>query len=215
MLTQRDKEVLTFLNRYGKTYLEVLGETFFNNIQVARNRINKLAKDGLIGYWNTGLMKPRRALVLTKDSREYLENELGLEPKNAKINKSTIEHNVIEQIADYHLQKIGTVERTTVYKHFSKLHHVPDFIFTNDNGSRFYIEVELTKKSQARYKSIVHSMSRDNPNGIVYVTDTKERASAIAKTMPIWDKLYFIDIQTLVSNITEHGKLRPTKQGDF
>ena len=101
MLTNRDIEIFKFLNRYGKTYIEVLGKTFFSSEQIARNRVNRLAKYNLIGYWNTGLMKPRRALVLTSDSKVYLDEELGYEVKKAKINQTTIHHNVLEQITDF------------------------------------------------------------------------------------------------------------------
>ena len=44
MITKRDKEIVDFINIFGKTYYKVLGETFFNNEQVARNRINLLIK---------------------------------------------------------------------------------------------------------------------------------------------------------------------------
>ena len=44
MITKRDIEIFKFINRYGKSYIEVLGQTFFPSIQNARNRINKLSK---------------------------------------------------------------------------------------------------------------------------------------------------------------------------
>lgn len=212
MITKRDIEILRFLNRYGKTYIEVLAKTFFKNEQVARNRINKLYKDGLVGYWNTGLMKPRRAIVLTKESKEYLYNELGINPKKAKINKTTIEHNLIEQIVDFYLQKLGTVERTTVYKHHGKLNHIPDLFYTSNSGKKFFVEVELSKKSNYRYKEIVFQMNKDNIDGVIYISDTIQKAKAIAKIMPTWNKLYYIDIDSFIQNIEANEKIKPFKQ---
>lgn len=212
MLTNRDIEIFKFLNRYGKTYIEVLGKTFFPSEQIARNRINRLAKYNLIGYWTTGLMKPRRALVLTSDSKTYLDEELGYEIKKAKINQTTIHHNVVEQITDFHLQKIGKVERATVYTHYKHLNHIPDFIYHNAEGKKFYIECEVTKKSASRYNDIVSKAIKDNPYAVIYVADTMEKAKAIAKIMPTWEKLFFIDLEGLIKNINESNKIQPISQ---
>ena len=85
MITNRDIEIFKFINKYGKTYIEVLAKTFFTNEQVARNRINSLAKQNLISYWNTNLMKPRRAIVLTADTKAMLEDEFEIKAKNVKL----------------------------------------------------------------------------------------------------------------------------------
>lgn len=212
MLTDRDINILKFLNRYGKSYIEVLGKTFFSSEQIARNRVNRLAKYNLIGYWNTGLMKPRRALVLTTDSKAYLNSELGYDVKKTKINQSTIHHNVVEQITDFYLQKIGKVERTTVYTHYTHLHHIPDFIYIDDETRRFFIECEVTKKATSRYNTIIEKITKDNPYAVIYVTDTIEKAKAIAKVMPTWEKLFFIDLDSLIKNIKENGKIQPINQ---
>jgi len=71
MITNRDIEIFKFINRYGKSYIEVMGKTFFNNEQVARNRINSLFKQGFISYWNTNLMTPRRAIILSEEIKKY------------------------------------------------------------------------------------------------------------------------------------------------
>ena len=211
-MTDRDLEIFKFINRYGKTYIEVLAKTFFSNEQVARNRMNTLAKQNLISYWNTGLMKPRRAVVLTSDTKGMLEDEHELVVKTVKLNRTTILHNIIEQIADYHLSKIGTVERTTVSTHGGKLHHVPDFIFTNDNGNKINIEVELTKKSAPRYAAIMKDVSKDNVDAIIYVLDTSSKIKSYASTMPKWHKLFFISIDELIKNIDQTGQIKPHSQ---
>lgn len=212
MITARDIEIFKFINRYGKSYIEVLAKTFFANEQVARNRINSLAKQELITYRNTGLMKPRRAIVLTSEAKGYLQDEFELVPKNAKINRTTIAHNVIEQIADYHLSKIGKVERTTVATHSQKLHHIPDFIFTNHNGKRINIEIELTKKSIPRYNEIMQAVKKDNVDAIIYILLTSDKIKMFASSLPKWQKLFFISIDELISNISQIGQIKPYAQ---
>ena len=34
----------------------------------------------------------------------------------------------------------------------------------------------------------------------------------IANNMPIWDKLFFIDIETMIENIKMHEKIKPYTQ---
>lgn len=212
MITERDIEIFKFIHRYGKTYIEVLAKTFFKDEQVARNRINILAKQNLISYWNTGLMKPRRAIVLTDDAKRMLESNYELRIKSVKLNRTTILHNIIEQIADYHLGRIGTVERTTVATHGSKLHHVPDFIFTNEIGNKINIEVELTKKSAPRYTEIMKNVSKDNVDAIIYILDTPSKIKAFASIMPKWHKLFFIGLDELIKNIDQTGQIKPLAQ---
>jgi hypothetical protein len=212
MITQRDLEIFKFINRYGKSYLEVLGKTFFTNEQVARNRINILAKQNLIGYWHTNLMKPRRAIVLSSDTKRMLEEEYGIAPRSTKLNRTTIMHNIIEQIVDFYLQKIGTVERTTVHTHGQVLHHIPDFIFTNTQGNKINIEVELTKKSAPRYAKLMQLVAKDNPDAIIYVLSSSQKIKAFASIMPKWHKLFFISVNDLIKNIETYGQIKPTPQ---
>lgn len=212
MITERDIEIFKFINKYGKSYIEVLAKTFFLNEQVARNRMNILAKQNLITYWNTNLMKPRRALVLTSDTKSMLENNFDIAPRNTKLNRTTIQHNIIEQIVDFHLSKIGTVERTTVYTHKEKLHHIPDFIFTNESGNKINIEVELTKKSAPRYAKLMQLVAKDNPDAIIYILTSKEKIKSFATIMPKWHKLFFISIEDLIKNIDQTGQIKPTPQ---
>lgn len=212
MITNRDINIFKFINKYGKSYIEVLAKTFFTNEQVVRNRINNLAKQNLISYWNTNMMKPRRAIVLTTDTKVMLEDEFEIKPRNTKLNRTTIQHNMIEQIADYHLSLIGTVERTTVSTHKDKLHHIPDFIFFNNNGNKINIEIELSKKSSPRYAKLMQDVSKDNPDAIIYILSSKDKIKSFASIMPRWHKLFFISIDELIKNINETGQIKPLAQ---
>ncbi len=214
MITDRDVEIYKFINRYGKSYVEVLGKTFFNNVQVARNRINKLAKQGFISYWNTNLMKPRRALVLTEETKEFLTETFDLKIKSAKLNVSTINHNVMEQIVDFHIQKLGNVERTTVFTHQKILHHIPDLLLNHEQGKIFF-EIELTKKSYKRYVEIFEKMKRDNVIQVVYVVKNETVLKSFSANFPKWEKLRFITIDTLVFNLKNGKKLGALSQEEI
>jgi hypothetical protein len=174
--------------------------------------MNSLAKQNLIGYLKTGLMKPRRAIVLTSDTKSMLEEELEVVIKSTKLNRTTIAHNMIEQIVDFYLNKVGTVERTTVAKHSSKLHHIPDFIFTNEVGNTINIEVELTKKSAPRYANIMQDVSKDNVDAIIYVLEDFSKIKSFATIMPKWHKLFFISVDDLIKNVNQIGQIKPLAQ---
>lgn len=216
MITDRDIEIFKFINRYGKSYIEVMGKTFFNNEQVARNRINSLFKQGFISYWNTNLMTPRRAIILSEEIKKYLYEEHDIKPKNAKLNASTITHNMLEQLADYYLSKLDNskVERTTVYEHGSKLNHVPDLIYHHEKG-RVYIEVETSKKSQKRYKEIFEKMQKDNVLQVIYIVKNEKILQSFATTFPRWSKLKFITIDDLINNIKTKNRIDPISQSDI
>jgi len=216
MITNRDIEIFKFINRYGKSYIEVIGKTFFENEQVARNRINSLYKQGFISYWKTNLMTPRRAIILTEEIKKYLYEEFDIKPKNAKLNVSTIEHNMIEQLADFYLSKLenSTVERTTVFTHSKKLNHIPDLIYHHEKG-KVYIEVETSKKSSKRYISIFENMKKDNVLQVIYIVKNEKLLNNYSASFPKWNKLKFITIDNLINNIKTKNKIEPISQDDI
>ncbi len=212
MLTKRDIEIFKFINRYGKSYNEVMARTFFSSPITSSKRLNELQKQGLITFWNTKHISPRRAIVLTNEAKEYLSEHHDLKPKNAKMNLTTLHHNIVEQIADFHLSQIGQVIRTTISEHSKTLHHVPDFIFISKNNQRFNIEIEFTKKSQSRYKEILIATSKDAIDGILYIFPKREDIERYIDFLPKDRRLLFIDIDSLISNITNFGKINPISQ---
>jgi len=214
MITQRDEEILKFINVFGKSYLPVLSQTFFKNDFLARRRMKKLYDYRMITYRKTNLMKPRKAIFLTEVAKKYLI-DLGIEPKESRLNISTIYHNINEQIVYYYLVQIGEVIRTTSYHHSKTLHHVPDFIFINKNGIRTNIEVEMSKKSLPRYKKILHNTFKDDVNAILYVLKTKNEIEKFASFLPKDDRLLFIDIDSLKTNIITNKKINPISQADL
>jgi len=211
MVTDRDVEILKFIGLFGKTYDKVLAKTFFNTESFERRRIKKLNEMDLVSFWKTGLMSPRRAIVLTNQAREFLINEFDFKPTNAKLSITTIKHNIAEQIAYYHLKKIGQVIRTTVYSHGKKLNHVPDFILLTQD-KKINIEVELTKKSAKRYIEILLKTKKDNVNYILYVLNKQSDIERFKNHLPRDDRLMFIDLESLINNIKNFNKINPVFQ---
>ena len=208
LITERDTAVFLFINRYGKSYIEVLGATFFPTVQKARSRINKLYKEGYIKYITTGLITPRRLVTLSENAKHYLREDCATEPKSARLALRTIEHNMIEQLADYHLSTIQDVniERTTVMEHSRTLKHVPDLLAKRGKFS-MYVEVELTKKSSIRYKELIATLQDAELNIVLYVSTTERRLKSLARTLPTWDKLRFITIDKMISNIKSTSRV--------
>ena len=209
MITERDKAIFLFINRYGKSYLEVLGATFFPTVQMARNRLNILHKDGLIKYINTNLMTPRRLIALSEEAKRYLKDDCAVHIiKSPKISSVTIKHNMIEQLADYYLSTIENmeVERTTVIKDFRVMKHVPDLLVKKKDLT-IYVEVELTKKSSSRYQELIATLQDTELNIVLYVSTTERRLKSLARTLPTWDKLRFITIDKMISNIKSTSRV--------
>lgn len=211
MITPRDEEILHFINKFGQSYSEVLAQTFFPSLSSATNRITTLKKQGLISFWNTNLMSPRKAIVLSQDTKEYFERELEIRVKRPKINLSTVKHNILEQISYYWLQQIGDIRRTTIINDSSILNHVPDFILKTQEKI-INIEIEITKKTQKRYKEILVKSSKDGANYLLYIFKNKEDIKRFGEYMPRSNKLMLIDIDSLIENIKTTGKINPIFQ---
>lgn len=214
MITKRDEEILKFINFFGKTYTKVLEKTFFPSFSAAENRVANLKKQDIISFWNTNLVSPRRAIVLSESTKNYFERHLDIKVKKTKIHLSTIEHNIIEQITFFWLQKIGEVKRTVVFNDSKDLNHTPDFILFSQE-KKINIEIEITKKTEKRYKEIIFKSVKDGADYMLYVLRKKEDVKSFAEYMPRSNKLMFIDIDSLIFNIKTTGKISPIFQEEL
>lgn len=211
MITDRDLEILKFINFFGKTYTQVLEKTFFPSTHSAAKRILTLKKQDSISFWNTNLISPRKAIVLSENTKKYFDQELDIKVKKTKIHLSTIQHNIIEQISFFWLKKIGEIIKTTVVNDSKNLNHTPDFILFSQE-KKINIEVEITKKTEKRYKEIILKSSKDGADYILYIVRKKEDVKTFAEHMPRSNKLMFIDIDSLIYNIKTTGKISPIFQ---
>ena len=205
-----ETEILIFISYFGRTYPEVIGKTFYNTTQSARNKISLMKKKGLIKYEISGIAIPKYAIVLPKRTKDMLIH-LGYSPKVHRGNIGQLEHNMLEQICFYQLSKLGEVTRISVWHHKNMFHTVPDLILKTQIHN-ISIEVETKQKSSRVYKDIINRASKDNFDRVLYVMPTKKLMISIANIMPLWDKLFFIDTDTLIENIKVHNKIKPYTQ---
>jgi len=206
-------EILIFISFFGRSYAEVLGKTFYKSVQGARNKISHMNKKGLIKLVPTGLTQPRNAVTLPKSTKDLLI-DLGYTPKVHRGTISQLQHNIIEQIAYYHLSRLGEVTRTSVWHHKNTYHAVPDLILQTKIHT-IAIEVETHQKGNPRYKNFVERSSKDNFDRVLYIMPNKKLMITIANNMPVWDKLFFIDIETMIKNIKLHNKIKPFTQKEL
>ncbi|ADR35466.1 hypothetical protein Sulku_2818 (plasmid) [Sulfuricurvum kujiense DSM 16994] len=214
MLTDRDLEMIKFTNIYGRTFLPVLGRTFFPSEKIARDRIAKLVRQKIVRYIDTDRVKIGRAVVLTHETQKYLV-DIGLEPKKVNSGWTTINHNIIEQTAHYWLSKLGEVERTSVAKHGAKMEHVPDMILTLPSGGRVFVEVETSRKARGRYDGIFEKIRKEDPAVVLYVLPKEKQIQSFAKFLPEYERVRVIDIDTLIENVKTTGKVSAKFQHEF
>lgn len=214
MLTDRDLEILKFTNIYGRTFLPVLGRTFFPSEKIARDRIGTLARQKFVRFIDTNIVGIGRAVVLSHESQKYFE-EMGIKPKKINSGWTTIKHNVIEQTAHFWLSKLGEVERTSVAKHGAKMEHVPDMILTLPSGGRVFVEVETSRKARGRYDGIFEKIRKEDPAVVLYVLPKEKQIQSFAKFLPEYERVRVIDIDTLIENVKTTGKVSAKFQHEF
>lgn len=213
MITKRDKEIVDFINIFGKTYYKVLGETFFNNEQVARNRINLLIKEKIfrtIKLDQEEINAPKTCIVLGSEGK-FIVEDMGKSVKDFRTTRR-INHNLYEQIAYYYLVQTGTVERTTIANHFKDYKHIPDFILKTNNLTLF-VEIELSLKSPKRYIQLIEKTLFSGIDRILYIVPNEQIALKIYDYLPIslreFINFSYITFDDLKKNVLTDGKIKP------
>lgn len=213
MITKRDKEIVDFINIFGKTYYKVLGETFFNNEQVARNRINLLIKEKIfksVKLEQEEINAPKTCIVLGTEGK-FIVEDMGKSVKDFRTTRR-INHNLYEQIAYYYLVQTGTVERTTIANHFKDYKHIPDFILKTNNLTLF-VEIELSLKSPKRYIQLIEKTILSGIDRVLYIVPDEQIAIKIYNYLPnsLRDFINFsyITFEDLKINVLTDGKIKP------
>lgn len=213
MITKRDKEIVDFINIFGKTYYKVLGETFFNNEQVARNRINLLIKEKIfrtIKLDQEEINAPKTCIVLGSEGK-FIVEDMGKSVKDFRTTRR-INHNLYEQIAYYYLVQTGTVERTTIANHFKDYKHIPDFILKTKDLTLF-VEIELSLKSPKRYIQLIEKTLLSGIDRVLYIVPDEQIAIKIYNYLPnsLRDFINFsyITFEDLKTNVLTDGKIKP------
>jgi hypothetical protein len=213
MITKRDKEIVDFINIFGKTYYKVLGETFFNNEQVARNRINLLIKEKIfksVKLEQEEINTPKTCIVLGSEGK-FIVEDMGKSVKDFRTTRR-INHNLYEQIAYYYLVQTGTVERTTIANHFKDYKHIPDFILKTNNLTLF-VEIELSLKSPKRYIQLIEKTLFSGIDRILYIVPNEQIALKIYGYLPSslreFINFSYITFEDLKINVLADGKIKP------
>ena len=207
---QKELEIAIFISRFGVSYTEVIGRTFFKSTQSARNFITKMKKKKIIYLKLTGKSTPKYCIALTQKTKRVLE-KLGYIAKKPNLSIRVLSHNMIEQIAYFWLGKLGAIERKSVYHHKNVYYSVPDLVLRTE-ALKIFVEIEIHQKSRKMYNNFVVRASSDKPDRVLYIFENKRIMKTIANAMPTWDKLSYIDIDTMIKNIKEQGKIRPLSQ---
>lgn len=223
-LSDRDRDILRMIGEFGgKTFIEVLERTYWHGLKVptqqARDRVQKLkSKYRLLRLVPTGLMKPRNAIALTDFGKRWVKDETDMETGSLFLSPVTVWHNVYEQIAWYWLRRSGREASRTIVKRWSEDHaHTPDLLYFHHNDKELpvYVEIETNAKSKDRYLSIFEKMGKDGVYAVLYVFENEKKMMQLGRRLPIWDKLYYTNIDEMIENISHHGKIGMMSQEKF
>jgi hypothetical protein len=226
----RDEAMFRFIHENGgKTFLDVLQDTFFKNTDdVQKNRsatmkrIDTLCKRGLIYKKPLGrYANPRFMICLTNEMSDFVFENYNESVKQPKImSESSLEHEITQQIIYFYFSKIYSCERTHSLM-ANNFYKIPDILMTTKENGKVYIEIETHKKSPKRYVDIVINIARDNPLQVIYIMKTKKQIEGLVKTFKeltrqnnIKEELekyfYFIDFETAISNSNSIKKIGAT-----
>jgi hypothetical protein len=211
-------------------------------VQASRDRINILKnKYKLLKLIPSGLMSPKNVIALSEYGKRFTEDE-GIKNTFVSFSPVTVNHLILEQITYFWLQEIGKNPKRTVVKNWAlrkkreiseseetkfvveqvksddwskqnKYNHTPDIAY-KIKEKLVYVEVELSKKRPEGYIDIFNKIKKDGVKSVLYVFESKKKMLSIGKVLPIWDKVFYVDIDTLIES-AQTGKLGAIKQEDF
>lgn len=235
-LTSRDLAVIHSLCRFGYLSFQQIAERHFQglNKSTIHNRLTLLQKRGLLNRTRVGrlfhhldrrefgvVFKPTRLAIRTLNTA-LPEAELKAMP--VKISTTNLFHNLV--LADV----IGCLEKRFIGVEFQigkamapvdfNVGRLPDALIRSPTSIQLAIELELTSKSERRYREILTSY-RVNPRveKILYVCPKGVRDKIIKilayqpKTglpRPVTGKFYFADLDELV----RRSETAPITNGD-
>ena len=214
-LSQRDIDLLLFINEFGKSYAEVLHKCFFpdTSLQVTKNRISVLKnKYKLLKHTPTGAITPKYYISLSEQGKKFVFEELGEDAKSCFFALSTLQHNIYEQLTYYALLRAGKEPKRAKVVNWSKTHHhTPDLVYMNGD-KMVYVEIEISRKSSEVYNSIFDKVLKDGVSNMIYIAKNEEWKNKFLTILPKWDKLRVADIDTFFNNAIIENKIVADKQ---
>ena len=214
-LSQRDINILLFINEFGKSYAEVLHKCFFpdTSLQVCKNRISVLKnKYKLLKHTPTGAISPKYYISLSEQGKKFIFEELGEDAKSCFFALSTLQHNIYEQLTYYALLRVGKEPKRAKVVNWSKTHHhTPDLVYTNGD-KMVYVEIEISRKSSEVYNTLFDKILKDGVSNIIYLAKDEKWKNKFLEVLPKWDGLRVADIENFFNNALKDGKIVAEKQ---
>ena len=214
-LSQRDINILLFINEFGKSYAEVLHKCFFpdTSLQVCKNRISVLKnKYKLLKHTPTGAISPKYYISLSEQGKKFIFEELGEDAKSCFFALSTLHHNMYEQLVYFALTKANKQPtRAKVVSWSKEHHHTPDLVYYNGE-KMVYVEIEISRKSNEVYNSIFEKILKDGVSNIIYLAKDEKWKSKFLEVLPKWEGLRVADIESFFNSAVKDGKIVADKQ---
>lgn len=182
MLTERDKEIMRYIHRFGYLSARHITTAFKMHPKAAYRRLGRMVREGYLRH-----VRPLRhesgVYVLTTAGIEACESERG----RARIRLHTFNHDLL--VADIALALAAGGEWITERELRAGVGgigrpgpraHVPDGVLVRPGGARIAVEVELTAKPKARLQKIMRDyVRRTEYQQIWYFCKTKRQAERI------------------------------------
>ena len=214
-LSQRDINILLFINEFGKSYAEVLHKCFFSetSLQVCKNRISVLKnKYKLIKHTPTGAISPKYYISLSEQGKKFIFEELGEDAKSCFFALSTLQHNMYEQLVYFALTKANKQPTRAKVVSWSKTHHhTPDLVYYNGD-KMVYVEIEISRKSSEVYNTLFDKILKDGVSNIIYLAKDEKWKSKFLEVLPKWEGLRVADIESFFNSAVKDGKIVAEKQ---
>ncbi len=214
-LSQRDINILLFINEFGKSYAEILHKCFFPNtsLQVCKNRISVLkSKYKLLKHTPTNAISPKYYISLSEQGKKFIFEELGEDAKSCFFALSTLQHNMYEQLVYFALLKAGKEPQRAKVVSWSKTHHhTPDLVYYNGD-KMVYVEIEISRKSSEVYNTLFDKILKDGVSNIIYITKDEKWKSKFLEVLPNFSGLRVADIDAFFDEATKNGKIVADKQ---
>ncbi|OGT30684.1 MAG: hypothetical protein A3E87_06910 [Gammaproteobacteria bacterium RIFCSPHIGHO2_12_FULL_35_23] len=157
-ITERDQQILSFINEFGFCELKHLNKKFNFNSPRNNQILKRLIKAGLINYEKIFHQRPA-IYYLTRKGAQLTELPPMKKIPLAKYNHDLFLIDTYLKLKHLYPQTAWISERQLVRdKHLAGVGqrgHLPDGILVFPDGKQIAIEVELTIKSKARLEKIL------------------------------------------------------------
>lgn len=199
MLTERDLNILKFVNQFGFSNTAYVTSCLFSNnsektaYYVARRRIAALYKKGLLKKQDN-IIGVEEVFTLSQTGSKIL-TDLGIDElrKLERINWGEFNHDSEIQKVYLRFRELGftrfySERKAKEHSPFGDL--IPDLVMIRDDNKALMIEVELTRKSFKRMEEKLKQYSSSNlVKKLVYICKTEAIKKAIFKTCDKFPKL--------------------------